>query len=149
MDKPTQLKAKPKKKPAAKKPDPFKPGKGRPTKMTATLMRKAARYVDVYESLDEKVPSVAGLASYIDVNRSTVQDWRGNSPDFSAIVEKILEKQELKLLSNGLTGDYNASIAKLMLTKHGYSDKVETDNSTTLSGKVTSAFNFLPVGADD
>ena len=131
MDKAGQKKPA-KKAPAKKKADPFKPGKGRPTKMTAALMRKAAKYVDVYESLDEKVPSIAGLASYIDVNRSTAQDWRGSSPDFSAIVERILEKQELKLLSNGLTGDYNPTIAKLMLTKHGYTDKVETDNHTTI-----------------
>jgi hypothetical protein len=143
MDKPA--KAKPKKKPAAKKAAVM----GRPTKLTKPLMTKARRYIDVYEELGEPLPSIAGLSSYIDVNRSTAQDWGKNSPDFSAIVERILEKQELKLLSNGLTGDYNASIAKLMLTKHGYNDKVETDNTTNLSGAVASSFNFIPVGASD
>ena len=131
MDKGAQLKAKPKRKKAPNK-KPVKVGTGRPTKLTPTLMIKAKGYIDCYEELGESVPSIAGLSNYIDVNRSTARDWGNNNPAFSTIVERILEKQELKLLSNGLTGDYNASIAKLMLTKHGYTDKVETDNHTTI-----------------
>ena len=37
--------------------------------------------------------------------------------------------QERKLLSNGLTNEFNASITKLLLTKHGYTDKVENTNT--------------------
>ena len=42
--------------------------------------------------------------------------------EFSAIVAEILALQERTLLKGGLTEDFNASITKLLLTKHGYSD---------------------------
>jgi hypothetical protein len=35
-------------------------------------------------------------------------------------------------------GDYNASISKLMLTKHGYSDKVESEISGPGGGPLVS-----------
>ncbi|WP_415843310.1 terminase small subunit [Xenorhabdus thuongxuanensis] len=34
----------------------------------------------------------------------------------------------MKLINKGLTGDFNSTIAKMMLTKHGYSDKQEIDH---------------------
>jgi hypothetical protein len=40
-----------------------------------------------------------------------------------------MAKQERELLNGSLKGDYNATISKLMLTKHGYSDKVESEIS--------------------
>ena len=35
------------------------------------------------------------------------------------------------LINGGLMGDFNASIAKVMMTKHGYSDKQEIDNTSS------------------
>ena len=37
------------------------------------------------------------------------------------------ETQERSLVRGGLEGKYNPAITKMMLTKHGYSDKVEQD----------------------
>ena len=37
------------------------------------------------------------------------------------------QNQELTLLNGSLTSGLNANIAKLVLGKHGYSDKQETD----------------------
>ncbi len=74
--------------------------------------------------------SVAELALRLNIARSTVYKWAEEKPEFSDIVEKILAWQEINLTKNGLSGDYNASIAKLLLSKHGYADKVETDVTT-------------------
>ena len=40
-----------------------------------------------------------------------------------------MKKQEKDLINKGLTGDFNSTITKLILTKHGYSDKQDIDHS--------------------
>ncbi len=37
----------------------------------------------------------------------------------------ILARQKRTLINKGLTGVFNATIVKLMLSKHGYSEKVD------------------------
>ena len=39
-----------------------------------------------------------------------------------------MSKQADRLLNNGLSGNYNPTIAKVMLTKHGYREGI--DNTT-------------------
>ena len=102
----------------------------RPTKYTEELLERAREYVDSPPSDDDVVHSIAGLAIHLGIARDTVHAW-AKDPEkgiFSDIVDDVLAKQERRLLAGGLTGGYNASIAKLMLTKHGYADKVENDN---------------------
>jgi len=38
----------------------------------------------------------------------------------------LMAKQERMLANGGILGDYNTAITKLLMSKHGYSDKVET-----------------------
>lgn len=71
------------------------------------------------------IPSIAGLAIYLDIARSTIYEWAEKHPDFSDILEKIKAEQERRLLNNGLGGQYNSHITKLVLGKHGYHDKQE------------------------
>jgi len=99
---------------------------GRPTKLTPELIDKAKEYVEGGFMAKELVPTIAGLTLHIDVRRSTVYEWAKINEVFSDIVDKIMVSQEQGLLKGGLAGEYNASIAKLMLTKHGYTDKQET-----------------------
>ena len=86
-----------------------------------------------------QLPSIAGLAGYLKVSRETIYDWSSQPEkiEFSDIVGQVLIEQEQRLLSNGISGEYNSVIAKLVLTKHGYSDKQE------LTGKDGSA--LLPI----
>lgn len=106
---------------------------GRPTSYTDDLLGKAREYLTDFESQDEVTPTIAGLSMYIGIARATVYDWASQpeKQEFSDIVEKVMQKQELMLVSSGLKGDFNASITKLALTKHNYSDKTETDNLHT------------------
>lgn len=103
---------------------------GRPTKYTEELLDTAQEYAENDPPDGDVVHSIAGLAIYLGLSRSTVHAWAGDpaKTEFSDIVEQIAVKQERALLAGGLVGGYNASIAKLMLTKHGYADKVENDN---------------------
>jgi len=111
---------------------------GRPTSYTKKLVKAAWDYVnDGWIAAGDKVPTVAGLACEIGVARETCHAWaKDESKEFSHILQAIAQKQERELVNNGLTGDFVAPITKMMLTKHGYSDKVEQD-VTSSDGSMT------------
>ena len=102
---------------------------GRPTTLTDELLDTAREYLSEYESLGQIVPSLAGLSKFIGASRSSVYLWKSSEGDifsqFSDICSEIMETQEKKLLNGGLSGDYAPTITKLMMTKHGYTDKQE------------------------
>ena len=103
---------------------------GRPTKCTPELLEKTRDYIDNYQDYDDLVPSVAGLSVEIGISRETAHKWRREEdkyPEFADMLIEMLSIQERKLLSGGLGGDMNSNITKLMLCKHGYSDKQETN----------------------
>lgn len=101
---------------------------GRPTKYTPELIEKALHYLDAYEDeYEDKIPSVAGLSLVLGVRRETLHVWakEEGKEQFSNILESINAKQERILISKGLTGEFNSNITKLVLGKHGFSDKQE------------------------
>lgn len=102
---------------------------GRPTDYSEELLADVRYYLKNYEAEGDKIPSVAGLSAYLGIARSTIYDWASqeDKKDFSDILEDILSEQEKVLLNKGLTGDFNSTITKLVLSKHGYSEKTETD----------------------
>ena len=75
--------------------------------------------------LNVKLPSIEGLARYLGVSRDTLYEWAKEHEEFSDILEIVRAEQADRLINNGLAGDYNPTIAKLLLHKHGYSDKTE------------------------
>jgi len=108
---------------------------GRPTSYTQELLDAAHAYVDGRYDDDpetgEPVPTVAGLSLYIGVSRDTVYDWikQDDKVEFSDIVSRLMAKQEMGLLRGGIFGNFNASITKLALTKHGYTDKQDSTHT--------------------
>lgn len=101
---------------------------GRPKQYNELYLQKAKNYLYDY---DTAIPSVAGLALALGVARSTVYEWANEDEQFSDTLEQILTTQEIKALNGGITGDYNATITKLVLHNHGYSDKQETAHDLT------------------
>ena len=110
---------------------------GRPTDYSEEIVVKAKAYLDscVDEEIEKgteqkpiyqvkvKLPSIAGLALHLGIARSTVYEWKKEHKAFSDILDDILSQQEKVLLENGLSGTYNPTITKLVLGKHGYTDK--------------------------
>lgn len=104
---------------------------GRPTSYSEEILEKARNYADNYKEHGDVVPSVAGLAVHLGISRETIYDWSSqeSKKEFSDIVKGVMSRQELELMSGGLSGKFNPTIAKLMMTKHGYSDKQEVDQN--------------------
>ena len=109
---------------------------GRPTKYTPELIEKARKYADN----NHDFPMIAELALELEVSRDTIYAWalEPDKKDFSDIIEKVMAKQEVKLAKGALKGDYNAGFAKMMMTKHGYSDRqdVTSDNKPLANAPV-------------
>lgn len=74
-----------------------------------------------------KVPSIEGLAFHLEINKDTIQVWRKEKgkEEFSVLISRLLEKQAEMLINNGLSGKYNPTIAKVLLTKHGYREGID------------------------
>jgi hypothetical protein len=116
---------------------------GRPTKYDVAMIDKADEYLDTCKDKEEMVvksqsnsgtsyervirvnlPSHEGFADYLDVATSSLYLWAEKYSDFSEALERIKRKQLLALAKGGLSGDYNSTIAKLILSSnHGMTER--------------------------
>lgn len=118
--------------PKKQRKEPF----GRPSKLADTLI-KAREYLDGgFVSEGHLIPSHSGMSLYCKVGRQTLYDYAKQNADFSGMLAECNKRQEAMLLAGGLGGSYNATIAKLVLAKHGYSDRHEVD-TTSSDGSMT------------
>lgn len=121
---------------------------GRPTKYSPDILQQSEEYIDSCEDREEQVvsgqsekftafktrtvvnlPTIEGLALHLKVHRDTIFEWESKYPDFSDTLNVLRGKQLRVLLNKGLSGDYNPMIAKLVLHKHGYTEKTEISHS--------------------
>lgn len=129
------------------------PEVGRPTIYNEEILNKTKEYVanaedeevqqltgmsvkgtELYKNkLNVKIPTIEGLALYLGISRETVYAWEKEKPEFSDIIAQLRAKQANALISKGLSGDYNPTIAKVLLSKHGYKEQTEQD--ITSAGK--------------
>lgn len=83
-----------------------------------------------------ELPTVEGLCAYyyehgIGVNRDTIYKWRTEEDkrDFSDMIDRIMAVQANRLQQKGLSGEYNSTIAKLILSRHGIVEKTEVEQT--------------------
>lgn len=113
---------------------------GRPTSYSEEVLASAFHYVEHFDELEgEIVPTVVGMCRYINRGKTTVYNWIGDKDpakdDFRDIVSALEESQHIHLVNNGLGGKYNPMITKLMMGKHGYSDKQEIESNVKVEAK--------------
>lgn len=120
---------------------------GRPTKYSDQILKDAKKYlalcVDSYDRVLKskgkrsvmyahkfvvKLPTIGGLAVFLHISRETIYDWKKKHKEFSDIIEEMLAEQENRLINMGISGDYNPTITKVLLTKHGYREGHEVAN---------------------
>lgn len=110
---------------------------GRPTDYSPDMLVKANEYIghtvdtaDAHGKLLVRIPKAAGLALYLGVNKATLYRWAEVNDEFRDILDRINQIQEDRVMDRAMDGTYNAQIAKLLLGKHGYHDKIDTDHTT-------------------
>ena len=119
---------------------------GRPSLLDEELLEKAKHYMmGGYKEIENIVPSTAGLCCYLGVGKTAVYEWAKDTPEnklnplrveFKETLDAIQAKQEMLLINGGLSQAFSGTITKLMLANHGYSDKVQTD-VTSSDGSMT------------
>ncbi len=81
--------------------------------------------------VEVQLPSIADFALYLGIHKDTVYSWckeEGEyNKEFSDLVMDISHEQEKRLLNNGLGGMYAPKVVGMILSKHGYAEKTETD----------------------
>lgn len=107
---------------------------GRPTLYNGDMLENVKQYIKHFQNPDnskiktiEVIPTVAGLAIFLGVSKRTLYNWSDSNPELLHTLEELQDTQESILVSNGLTGSFNANISKLVLANHGYSDKQNID----------------------
>lgn len=124
---------------------------GRPSKLNEETLVSCREYLEGYRGLNEVVPTIAGLAVFLGVSRETLYNWQeraesihnglnsktdgasvdGFYSDFFDIAKRLMAIQEKELVNQGLAKRTDSSITKMMLGKHGYSDSVRQDQTSS------------------
>ena len=132
---------------------------GRPTDYSEEILQKTQEYIESSEDderkemiglsakgtelyrtkLHVKLPSIEGLAYFLKIHKDTLYEWANIHPEFSDVLNLLRNKQAQALISKGLSSDYNPTIAKLLLSKHGYKEAtdVTTDDKPLNFGQLT------------
>ena len=131
---------------------------GRPTKFSKKILIKTYKYIASCKDkekriiksegvatttwdnhLDVNIPTIDGLARYLQIATQTVYDWKKKSLEFSDALGELKQLQSERLIKGGLSGRYNSTIAKVLLSaNHGIHETKE------LTGpKGTSLFGSL------
>lgn len=117
---------------------------GRPTKYDEVkTCQSAIEYLEEFEIEPSErstfalrnaaTPSFVGLALHLGIANSTLDAWKADKdkPTFSGICNALQQLQHELLVGGGLLNRLNPQITKMMLGKHGYSDKQEIDHGSS------------------
>lgn len=122
---------------------------GRPTVATPENIKKAEAYLRNWEEAETTpsgVPTVEQLAWTLGISRESLYARE----EFSDILERLKQIQAYLLVNNGLSGDYNSTIAKLILSsKHGYVEKTEQVGGERYIETLLAAYGLTPNEGSD
>ena len=99
---------------------------GQPTKYNDTMPERVDLFIEKSKQND-RLPTHAGLAKYLGICKTTVQNWAKSYPEFLFSLEQLNDSQEDELINQGLKSIYNPTICKLILSSnHGYCERTDT-----------------------
>lgn len=121
----------------------------RPTKYDPKMVNEVYKYANGgYIACNDAIPSRAGLACELQVSLNSLKNWEREYPEFLSALAHLDAMQHRTTLSGGIRGDMNATICKLVLANHGYSEKQQTDH-TSSDGTMTPITRIEIVSPDD
>lgn len=100
---------------------------GRPSKYSEEILEKTKDYLKNHAQYGDAVPTTEGLALHLGLARQTLYNWDKGEIDveFLDTFDLIQRKQKNLLIQNGLKGEFNSAITKLMLGNHGLHERTE------------------------
>jgi hypothetical protein len=124
---------------------------GRPSDYNDKTVDKVVEYLETYRELDQVIPTIMGLARFLGVTTQTLHEWKQHEDkkEFSSVLRQLMDLQGESLINKGITGEFNSTIAKLILTKHGYHEKSQVEHMGEGGGPVRSEYVITPVKAKD
>jgi hypothetical protein len=100
------------------------------------IVKSSGKGGETYErKIKVRLPTVEGFALFLDVSKRVLYDWEKKHPSFLHALNKIRTEQKKRLVNMGLSGDYNPTIAKLILSSNH--DMREGSDITTGGDKLT------------
>lgn len=119
---------------------------GRPTKYKKEFVLEIEKYLKTTGRQQMKLPTIEGFAIFIEVSKDSLYEWKKLYPDFSYALEKILLRQVVQLINDGIYGGkgVNATIIKLMLqNNHGMKERSDqTTNDKELPQPILGGLSF-------
>lgn len=99
---------------------------GRPTDYNDKTISKVEDYL---ANCPDAIPSLVGLAIHLGTTSKTIYNWSKveGRDEFLHTLERIQDSQHNIALNKGLSGEFNATITKLVLANHGYHEKTESN----------------------
>lgn len=110
-------------------------GTGRPSEYDESFIDNVDAYLAERQDSGTTVqlPTLEGFAHYIGFNKTTLYEWEKAHEAFSNALDRIRLEQRERLMNKGLSGAYNPTIAKLILSSnHGMAERTESKNTTTI-----------------
>lgn len=81
------------------------------------------------ERLKVNIPTIEGFAQHLGVSKKSLYNWAEKDIDFLHALEKIEDEQKKRLIAKGLSGEYNSTIAKLILSaNHNMREKSDIES---------------------
>ena len=116
----------------------------RPTEYRDTIPKEIDDWLSKQTDTKDQVnlPTIRTLAVHLGFTVSTLNLWARElnedgspkKPGLSSSLNKVRAEQHQRLISSGLNGRYNPTIAKLILSSsHGYKEKTEVDTRHSVS----------------
>jgi hypothetical protein len=101
----------------------------RPTKYKPEIFKKIEEYLSMCGRQQQSLPTIEGLADYLDITSETIRQWAKKYKDFSLTIKKLADKQKQQLIDDGMYGgkEINAAMAIFLLkVNHGMQEKSTT-----------------------
>jgi len=108
---------------------------GRPTLYKPDMPARLRGYI---RDCPDKLPSIPGFALTVGVCQNTIRNWATKHSQFMAAYKELATAQHYVLLNKGVTGEYNSTITKLILSSnHGYKERLDkTSGDEPLKPKI-------------
>lgn len=90
------------------------------------------------QRLKVNLPMIESFAAFMGVTRKTLYNWEKVHPEVEEALDRIKQEQLQRLIDEGLGGNYNSTITKLLLS-HNHGIKEETISE--VKGEVTNKFD--------